>query len=440
MSYGLGSMSSSSFLSRFGLDRREVRAWVMYDWANSAFWSTIVTAVFPEFFSSVAASGLPPAAATFRFAAATTIALAIVAVISPVLGAVADYAAVKKKMLAAFLVVGVSATAAMALIGEGDWRLAAALFMLGNIGVTGTLVFYESLLPFVARPDEIDRVATAGFAVGFLGGGTLLAFNLAWIVRPEWFGLRDTLAGIHLSFVSVAVWWLLFSIPLFRHVREPARVLQPGERADANPILAAFARLRETFRHLRRYRQAFLMLVAFMLYNDGIQTLIRMATPFGAEIGISRGALIAAILLVQFVGIPFTFLFGLLAGRLGTKRSIYLALSVYTATCVLAYQMNSALEFFVLAAAVAMVQGGSQALSRSLFASLIPREGSSQFFGFFAVFEKFAGIFGPAIFTAVVGLTGSGRGAILSVILFFVAGGLVLSRVDVEEGRRAARS
>jgi UMF1 family MFS transporter len=429
-----------SFLARFGLDRREVRAWVMYDWANSAFWSTIVTAVFPEFFGSVAAAGLPPAQATFRFAATTTIALAIVAVISPILGAVADYAGVKKKMLAAFLVVGVSATAAMALIGEGDWRLAAALFMLGNIGVTGTLVFYDSLLPFVARPDEIDRVATAGFAVGFLGGGTLLALNLAWIVRPEWFGLRDTLAGIHLSFVSVAVWWLLFSIPLFRHVREPARVLQPGERAGANPILAAFGRLRETFRHLRRYRQAFLMLVAFMLYNDGIQTLIRMATPFGAEIGISRGALIAAILLVQFVGIPFTFLFGLLAGRLGTQRSLYLALSVYTATCVLAYQMNSALEFFVLATAVAMVQGGSQALSRSLFASLIPRERSSQFFGFFAVFEKFAGIFGPAIFTAVVGFTGSGRGAILSVILFFVAGGLVLSRVDVEEGRRAARS
>jgi UMF1 family MFS transporter len=425
-------------LSRFGLDRRDVRAWVMYDWANSAFWSTIVAAVFPEFFVSVAAAGLPPAVATARFAAATTIALLAIAVLSPVLGAMADYAGVKKRMLAVFLAIGASSTAAMVLIGEGDWKLAAALFMVSNVGVAGTIVFYDSLLPYVARPDEVDRVSTAGFAIGFLGGGLLLALNLAWIVWPAWFGLRDAVAGIHLSFVSVAVWWTLFAIPLFRHVPEPPRTLRPGERLDENPIAAGFARLVTTFHHLRRYRNAFLMLIAFMLYNDGIQTLIRMATPYGAEIGIGREALIAAILMVQFVGVPFTFLFGLLAGRLGARRAIYLALGVYTGVCILAYSMTTAVEFFVLAAGVAMVQGGSQALSRSLFASLIPRDASSQFFGFFSVFEKFAGIFGPAIFAVVAAATGSGRGAILSVIAFFVAGALVLSRVDIDEGRRLA--
>ncbi len=429
-----------SLLSKLGLDRREVRAWAMYDWANSAFWSTVITAVFPEFFSSVAAAGLAPGVATARFATITTVALVAVAVMSPILGAIADYAGIRKKMLGGFLAVGASATAAMALIGEGDWKLAAALFMLGNIGVTGTIVFYDSLLPYVARPDELDRVSSSAFAVGFLGGGLLLAVNLAWIVKPEWFGLPNAVAGIHLSFLSVAIWWVAFSIPLFRHVPEPPRELRIGEGAAENPIVAGLSRVGETFRELRRYRNAFLMLLAFMIYNDGIQTIIRLATVYGAEIGISRDSLIAAILLVQFAGIPFTFLFGFMADRLGTVRSLYVALAVYTFICVLAYQMTTAAEFFVLAVAVAMVQGGSQALSRSLFASLIPRQSASQFFGFFSVFEKFAGIFGPAIFAIVAASTGSGRGAILSVIGFFVVGGALLALVDVSEGQRLARA
>jgi len=310
-------------LERLGLDRPEVRAWAMYDWANSAFWSTVVTAVFPEFFSSVAARDLPRGVATARFATTTTIALTIVAVMAPVLGAIADYAGIKKRMLGIFLAIGASATAAMVLIGEGDWQLAAALFLISNIGVAGTLVFYDSLLPYVAEPDEIDRVSTAGFAIGFFGGGLLLTLNLAWIVKPAWFGLRDAIAGIHLSFFSVAVWWVLFSIPLFRRVREPARTLRHGEQGNENPIAAGFGRLAATFRELRRYRQALLMLVAFMLYNDGIQTIIRMATLFGTEIGIGREALIAAILVVQFVGVPFTFLFGLLDRSYASSVTVF---------------------------------------------------------------------------------------------------------------------
>ena len=428
-----------SLLSKLGLDRREVRAWAMYDWANSAFWTTVITAVFPEFFSSVAASGLPPATATARFATITTIAMVVIAVLSPILGAVADYAGIRKRMLAAFLALGASATAAMALIGEGDWKLAAALFMIGNIGVTGTIVFYDSLLPYVARPDELDRVSSSAFAIGFLGGGLLLALNLAWIVQPEWFGLPSAVAGIRLSFLSVAVWWVAFSIPLFRHVPEPPRGLLAGEAVDQNPLRAGLGRIADTFRELRRYRNAFFMLLAFMIYNDGIQTIIRMATVYGAEVGITRDALIAAILLVQFAGVPFTFLFGLMAGRIGTVRSLYVALAVYTFISVLAYRMTTATEFFVLAIAVAMVQGGSQALSRSLFATLIPRQSASQFFGFFSVFEKFAGIFGPAIFAVIATTTGSGRGAIISVIGFFVVGGALLAFVNVSEGQRIAR-
>ena len=368
----------------------------MYDWANSAFMTTIVAAVFPIYFHRVAAADLDPAAASLRFAMATTIGLSIVAVLAPILGAVADVAGIKKKMLGAFMGLGIVATACMFFIQQGDWLLAAVLFVLGNIGASGSFVFYDSLLPHIARADEIDRVSTAGYALGYLGGGTLLAVNLVWILRPDLFGLEGTGIATRLSFVSVAIWWLGFSIPLFRKVPEPPRVLESDERPGKRAINVAFVRLGETLRELRGYRQAFLMMLAFLVYNDGIGTIIRMATTYGAEIGLPDNSLITALLLVQFVGIPFTFVFGQVADRVGAKRAIFFTLFVYMGISVLGYYMTSSLHFYALAMVVGMVQGGSQALSRSLFASMIPRHKSSEFFGFFGVFEKFAGIAGPA--------------------------------------------
>jgi len=427
------------FLTRLGLGTPELRAWAMYDWANSAFWSTIVTAVFPAFFSDFAAAGLAPLAATSRFAWATTIALAIVAVIAPVLGALADHRAVKKRLLALFMVIGVIATLLMATIGRGDWLYALGLFMVANIGIASTLVFYDSLLPHIASPDEIDRVSTAGYAIGFIGGGILLLVNLAWILSPATFGLADTVAAIRLTFASVGVWWLVFSIPLFRTVPEPAVRLRELRASGAGLMSAAVSASWHTFRELRGNRHAFLMLVAFLLYNDGIQTIIRMSSIYGAEIGIDRNAQIAAFVMVQFVGVPCSFLFGALATRIGAKPAVFLALAVYTSISVLGYFMSAAWHFFVLAFLVGVVQGGSQALSRSLFARMTPREKSSEYFGFFAVFEKFAGIFGPLLFAAAVSLFQSSRAAVLSVILFFVAGAVVLTFVDVEAGEAAAR-
>lgn len=411
----------------------------MYDWANSAFMATVVTAVFPIYFPLVAAAELDPAVASFRFASTTFIALSIVAVLAPVLGAIADVAAVKKKMLAVCLALGVVATACMFFIGRGDWMLAAVLFILANIGATTSFVFYDSLLPHIASTDEMDRVSTSGYALGYLGGGVLLVVNLAWILAPERFGLDGQEMAMRLSFVSVAVWWVGFSIPLFRTVPEPARALEVDEQASANPIPTALVRLGETLRELRGYKQAFLMMLAFLVYNDGIGTIIRMATTFGTEIGLEQGDLITAIMLVQFVGVPFAFIFGQIAGRLGAKRAIFLSLAVYVGISIFAYGMTTAAEFYTLAMLVGMVQGGSQALSRSLFASMVPRHKSSEFFGFFGVFEKFAGIVGPGVFAVMILVTGSSRGAILSIIAFFVIGGLLLARVDVEEGQRVAR-
>jgi UMF1 family MFS transporter len=425
--------------ARLGLNRPELRAWAMYDWANSAFQTTIITAVFPDFFASFAAADLPPAAATARYAWATTIAVAIVAVLGPILGAIADYRGRKKVMLGTFLVIGVVSTALMTTIGRGAWQYAALVFIVANIGIAGSFVFYDSLLPHIAKPEEMDRVSTSGYAIGYLGGGVLLVVNLLWILMPERFGLPDTVAAIKLSFLSVAVWWLAFSIPLFRTVPEPPRILESDETGTENPLRAGFVRVAETFHELRGYRHAFLMLIAFLLYNDGIQTIIRMATIYGAEIGIDRNARIAAFVLVQFVGVPFSFLFGGVAQRIGAKQAIFIALGVYIGISVLGYFMTAAWQFFALAFLVATVQGGSQALSRSLFARMIPKHKSSEYFGFFSVFEKFAGVAGPALFALSVSAFGSSRAAVLSVIFFFVAGALVLTRVNVAAGEAQAR-
>jgi MFS transporter, UMF1 family len=424
----------TALLSRLGLSRPELRAWAMYDWANSAFQSTIITAVFPDFFSSVAAATLPPAVATARFAWATTIAVAIIAVLGPILGAMADYRAMKKRMLAIFMAIGVAATLMMAGIDRGEWLFALIVFGVANVAIAASFVFYDSLLPHIAAPDEIDRVSTGAYALGYLGGGIVLIFNLLWILFPATFGISDTIAAIKLSFVSVAVWWLVFSIPLLRHVREPEAALEPDETGNEATARVAFKRVWETFHELRGYRQAFLMLVAFLLYNDGIQTIIRMATIYGAEVGIDRNARIAAFVVVQFVGVPCSFLFGSFAGRIGAKSAIFVALAVYVGISILAFFMTTAWQFFALAFLVGTVQGGSQALSRSLFARMIPKHKSSEYFGFFSVFEKFAGIAGPALFAASVTLFGSSRAAVLSVILFFLAGAAVLTRVNVAEG------
>jgi UMF1 family MFS transporter len=378
---------------------------------------------------------------------ANTVAAIVIAILAPILGAVADVKAAKKRFLLAFMLIGVVATSGMFLIDRGELLLASALFVLSIAGATGSLTFYEALLPHIATDEEIDRVSTAAYAMGYIGGGLLLALNLAWISNPGLLGLpsgegitaQQATLPARLAFVSVGVWWLLFSLPVLRTVPEPPRTIEADEASTANPYVVAFTRLGETLREMRHYKQAFLAMLAFTIYNDGIQTIIKMATAFGTEIGIERPALIKAILLVQFVGIPFAFAFGALAGWLGAKRSIFLGLVVYTGICMYAYGIQTEREFYILAILVGLVQGGTQALSRSLFASMVPKHKSGEFFGFYSVFEKFGGIFGPLIFAIAIGQTGSSRGAILWVIAFFIIGGAILATVNVPAGEQAAR-
>jgi len=424
--------------SRLGLPRPELRAWALYDWADSAYVTTIISVLFPIYFGRVAAEGLSPEVATARFALGSSVALGVVAVLSPVLGALSDRAGILKKLLGFFLGLGVVSSAALGLVGHGQWVLGLVLFGVGNVGMAGSLVFYDTLLRHIARDDELDRASTAGYALGYLGGGLLLSVHLLWVAKPGWFGLPSTDAAFRLAFVSVAVWWLGFSLPLFRRIPEPRPSALTGVPPEVS-FRAVLAQLRETFGELRKYRQALLLILAYLLYSDGIGTIIRMSTLYATGMGMGPGALVAAILFSQAVGVPATLLFGKVATRVGPKRALMVTLGVYACVSFLAYFMRTAAHFFVLATVVGLVQGGSQALSRSLFTRLVPRHKATQFFGFFSVFEKFSALFGPVVVAAMVGLTGSSRAAILSMLFFFVAGAVVLSRVDVEAGIRAAR-
>ncbi len=420
------------------MTRRAVNAWCLYDWANSAFATTVMAAFFPPFYRALALrAGLADADATAAWGYTTAAALLGAALLGPLLGAVADHTGGKKRWTAGFAALGILATASFALLQPGQWRLATALFILANIGFSGSIVFYEALLPHVAPPGEMDRVSARGYALGYVGGGLLLALNVAWLARPGLFGFADQGGAVRAAFVSVAVWWALFTIPFLRGVPEPPAVRLPGEPAGA--LRAGLARLAATARELRRYRQLSLFLVAFWIYNDGIGTIIKMATAYGDEIGIGLADMSGALLLTQFVGVPCSLLFGRLAGRIGARGSILIALGVYVVIAAGGWFMRTPAHFYALAFLVGTVQGGSQALSRSLFGAMTPRHRAAEFFGFFSTSSKLAGIAGPVLFGAVAQATGGSRLAIVSLVAFFLAGGALLTRVDPAEGARVAR-
>lgn len=418
---------------------RIIRAWCLYDWASSAFVTSVVVALFPPFFRSLARSaGMTEGGATAAWGYVTALSLALVALLGPFLGALADRANARKRGLALAVAVGIAATAAFALLPPGGWRMAALLFLVADLGFGCANVFYESLLPHVASPGRLDDVSTRGYALGYVGGGLLLALHLAAVQRPGWFGLPDAGAAVRAAFASVALWWALFSLPLLRDVPEPAAGATAGRRGALAAGKDAWARLAATARELRRHRTLALFLAAFWLYNDGIGTIVKMATAYGDEIGIGLADMLIALVLTQFVGIPCAIGFGRLAGRIGAKRSILVGLGVYLLISIGAIWMRTAAHFYALALAVGLVQGGTQALSRSLFSRLVPAERSGEFFGFFSTSARLAGIAGPLAFGLVTQWTGTGRWGIAILVAFFAAGGALLTRVPDDAGRGGA--
>ncbi len=416
-------------------ESRKVRAWALYDWANSAFATTVMAGFFPVFFKQYWSQGTPPELSTYWLGVGSSVASLIVLLLSPVLGTLGDAAGRRKQLLGLFTALGILSTAALYAVPGGGWALALVLFALGSVGFGMGITFYDSLLIHVAGPQQADRVSAYGYALGYLGGGILLAVNVAMTLQPAWFGLADAAEAVRWSFLTVALWWLVFSLPLFRQVPEP-----PALAASTGQALrATFIQLRDTLRAARAQRDIWLFLVAYWLYIDGVHTIIRMAVDFGLALGLPSTSLIKALLLVQFLGFPAAIAFGRLAERIGTRPALYIGLAIYCGVTAWAYVLDSVAEFYLMAAAIALAQGGVQALSRSMFSRMIPPERSGEWFGFFNMVGKFAAIFGPLLVGISAVAFGSNRLAILSLLLLFGIGMLCLARVpEPRAGRPTA--
>lgn len=415
---------------------RAQRAWCLYDWANSAFATSVVSAILPVYFAGIAAKSMAPHEATALWGYASAAALAVTAVLSPIAGALADQTRRRKPFLFACVLLGVAGTLGLAALpGQPWWGLLVAFGVAFVAFATGN-VLYDSLLPGIAREHEMHALSARGFALGYLGGGLLLAAHLALVLMPARFGLPDAAAATRVAFASVATWWFVFSLPLFRDVPEPEG------RASGLPAArlagATFRRLARTLAHIRERRDLLWFLLAFWLYSDGIGTIIKMATIYGAEVGIGQKDLIGALLMVQLVAAPASLAFGRLAGPLGPRRAVMVGLAGYAGISVFAYFLAEPWQFWALALMVALFQGGTQALSRSMFASLVPRRQVSELFGFYSVSEKLAGVAGPLLFAGVAQLMHGGRLATLTLLPFFLGGAWMLSRVDLERGAREA--
>jgi len=423
---------------------RSINSWCMYDWANSAFATTVMAGFFPLFFKEYWSAGVSTNESTALLGLANSLAAVLIAVIAPVLGAIADQGSLKKRFLVFFAYLGVLMTASLYLVQQGQWMLAALVYAVGNIGYSGANVLYDSLLTNVASEENVDYVSSKGYALGYLGGGLLFTLNVIMYLKPGLFGLPDGSTAVRASFVTVAVWWGLFTIPLIKWVPEIKRELPSGY----NLVTAGFRQFGNTFRKIRHLRVLFLFLLAYWLYIDGVDTIIRMAVDYGISIGFEASSLIVALLIVQFVGFPAALAFGWLGKKWDVKKSIYVAIGVYLGVTIFATTITRQVEFYVLAVLIALVQGGIQALSRSYYSRLIPKNQSGEFYGFYNMLGKFAAIIGPVLIGVaglfardVMGLTEmlSSRVSIASVSLLFVAGGWLLSRVDEERGRREAK-
>jgi MFS transporter, UMF1 family len=417
------------------INTKPIISWSMYDWGNSAFATTVMAGFFPVFFKSYWSAGADVTASSFRLGLGNSIAGIAIMILAPLLGAIADKGGARKKFLLFFTVTGVVMTAGLYFVHKGAWEMAVLLYVAASVGFNGGTIFYDALIVVVAPSDRLDVVSALGFALGYLGGGLLFALNVAMTLWPHTFGLADAAQAVQVSFVMVAVWWAVFSIPVMVFVEEPHARERHG---TLQLIKDGFSQILVTFHEIRRLRVIFLFLIAYWCYIDAVDTVIRMAVDYGLSLGFQAQNLIVALLITQVVGFPAALLFGKLGERFGAKTGIFIAIAVYMAITLWAMRMDRVMEFYVLAAAIGLVQGGIQSLSRSLFASMIPADKSAEFFGFYNMLGKFATVLGPVLMGVVGVLTGSPRLSLLAVVALFAIGAAVLYFVDVAEGRRTA--
>ena len=402
---------------------KQVLAWAAFDWANSAFATTVMVVFFPVFFKQYWAPDLSATDSTAQLAFFNTAASAALAILAPILGSIGDRGGTRLKFLLGFTVMGVASTAGLYFVAQGEWQWAGILFALGSMGFWGGIIFYDSLLIDVAPRDRLDAVSGMGYAIGYLGGGVLLAINVWMTLAPQTFGLIDAAHAVKVSFLTVAVWWALFAIPIFTTVREqPSDVPHVG-----STIRDSFLALVQTFREVRRYRAVILFLLAYWMYIDGVNTIQKMAVDYGLAIGLETSSLIQAILMVQFIGFPAALIFGWVGQRISPVVGLFICIGVYALVTVYATFLDTGTEFFVMAAATGCVQGGVQSLSRSYYGRLIPAHRAGTFFGFYNMMSKFAAVLGPLLMGITALVTGNSRTAILSIVVLFIGGAIMLA-------------
>ena len=407
---------------------RERWAWAFYDWANSAFITTVVVALFPIFLRNYWAQDLPSEQITLHLGNTNSLASLVITLLAPFLGAIADRSGKKKGLLASFIMLGVVATFSLAFIDANQWQLALVAFALGFIGFLGGNIFYDSLLVDVAEEKAFNRVSALGYGLGYLGGGLFLVLSVLLSLHPEWFGLADKATGVKVAFGLTALWWAIFSIPLFLYVRERP-VSHKVQQSFWGLLKYAAHDFLNTFRQIRQHRAVGLFLLAYWFYIDGVDTIVVMAVDYGQSLGLPQDSLITALLVTQFTAFPAALAFGWIGTKYSAKRGILIAIVGYALITIGASQMQTINGFYGLAFSVGLFQGGIQALSRSYFASLIPAEQAAKFFGFYNMLGKFAAVLGPALVGWAGLLTGSSRVGLLTLLILFVVGGLILWRV-----------
>jgi UMF1 family MFS transporter len=423
--------------------KKAIFGWAMYDWANSAFATTIIAGFFPVFFKQFWNAGVDTTVSTARLGLANSIAGITVALIAPILGAIADKGSSKKKFLLFFAFMGIVMTSSLYMVSKGNWLIAIALYIFATIGFSGGNIFYDALITGVASEKNMDFVSALGYSMGYLGGGILFTLNVWMTLSPEFFGFADSAGAVRFSFCTVGIWWAVFSIPLLLFVKEPKK---EETKSTGNVVKAGLTQFKETFKEIRHLKTIFLFLAAYWLYIDGVDTIVHMAVDYGMSIGFKSDDLIVALLITQFVGFPSAILFGYLGGKIGAKRCIFISIAVYLFVSIWGAFMQDKNEFYILAVIIGLVQGGIQALSRSFFAKIIPGDKSAEYFGFYNMLGKFAAVIGPVLMAGVVLLVKyagyssdtASRLSIASISLLFITGGILLYFVDEKKGKEEA--
>tara|TARA_A100001388_G_scaffold271197_2_gene249653 strand:+ start:527 stop:1789 length:1263 start_codon:yes stop_codon:yes gene_type:complete len=410
---------------------KEVISWAFYDWANSAFATTVIAGFFPIFFKSFWASNLNDTQSTALLGISNSLSGFFILLFAPFLGALADITYKKKYMLVFFMLIGAISTATFFFIDEGNWTIAIIAYILATIGFSGGNIFYDSLIINVSNTESRNQVSAFGFAMGYLGGGLLFVLNVLMFLNPSYFGLNSEVDAVLFSFLSVAIWWSLFTTPLIKYVKENKGEDLPSSVWQA--IKNSLLRVLKTFREIRQYKNLFYFLLAYWLYMDGIDTVVRMALAFGTDIGLVSSQLIIALIITQFVGFPATIIFGLLAGRYGLKLLLYIGIGIYIFICFGGLVISTIFGFYLMAGVIGLVQGGIQSVSRAVFSKMVPEGKDSEFFGFYNLVGKSAVIFGPLMVGLVSYFFSDPRAGILSLLILFVPGLLVLSMVEIKE-------